>query len=646
MLAMKSCFSSAGLKRRGHIEARRVAFAGSVAGLVLLAGQAVAKIPAAFDRIPKSVVAVVATDNFDQTTKRIKGYAEKLKLDDMDEFDDFVEKVGETPGFKKEGSIALVVMPEGEKKAEDAEGEEHHDPMDRAVLLAQVSDYKAMVKELGGDPEAKVAKVDGIGDEPTFVRDIGGGWIVMGPAEEPVTSFTPAEKMLKAHEEALGTVGNKVAENADILVYANMEALRAHIEKGIDKAVKEAKKNGTKGNPMMAGFSPEAMNQIIQPMETVARAFARDAQACVQAITLGEKGLSFDLGAQFKAKSEIAGFFDSPGKADSTLASLPAMPFLFAASVDTSAPGTRKVFKNAGEIADKMIGVAKDEIKKQIEADPAKGKQLETALKMIDAQTQGIRQFGKNVDKLNGMDMIMGYSPALLAGAGLFSSVIMQQRTSDPAAFQAMAVDQLKAADNVAGPMKVESTFTPGSAEVGGVKLDGWTVKPKMDPNDPGASQIAMVNMFIFGATGQMSGFFATTKDALITTYSPNTQIMQQALDAAAGKNTLGAEKGVTTAVAGLPSGTMARGLIGTKSIFDLVQMGLSFTGQPIQLKVPADVPPIALGATANNGGTHFRFYAPIQVINTIGDVFQQFRDAQEQGDEGDEEPKDEKPRF
>ena len=39
----------------------------------------------------------------------------------------------------------------------------------------------------------------------------------------------------------------------------------------------------------------------------------------------------------------------------------------------------------------------------------------------------------------------MGYS-ALLAGAGLFSGVVVQQRTSDPGAFKTMLLDQFKLA--------------------------------------------------------------------------------------------------------------------------------------------------------------------------------------------------------
>jgi hypothetical protein len=646
------------LKSRNALALKRNLFAAPIAVLTLLAGQALAAVPAALNRVPKNAMLVIATDNFEKTTGRIKAYAEKLRAEDTEDFDDFVEELSGTKGFKKDGSLALVVMapPEQAKNGEpkndgdDEAGPRDNDPMERAVVLAQTTDYKELITDLGGDPAAKVAKVDDMGDMPMFVRDIGDGWVIFGPVEATVTSFTPGDKMLKQHEEALGVVGNRAAGASDILVIANWETIAPLFGKQIDRAVADAKKGGRRPNPMFGPISPETISQFIAPLEEVARAYNRDAQTCVAGIGLGDGGLTVDLGAQFKPKSEIAGFFQGTGKADSTLAALPATPFLFAVSADTSNPGTRQIVRNAASITEKMLATAKDEAKRQ-SADPDKpaSKQADTAIKMFESQSAGIRNLAKSIDKIDGVDFIWGYSPAMLAGAGLFSGGIYQGRGSDPAALKAIFVDQMKAMQNTDGPMKMEATITPNAAEVGGVKLDSWTMKPKLDPNDPDSSQMAMVNMFIFGATGQMSGNIATTKNAAIVTYSPNTQVMQMALDAAAGKGTIAGDKGVATAVQGLPEGSWARGLIGTKSLFDLAQMGMSFAGMPIQLKVPADVPPMAVGITGDGGGMHLRFHAPMQVISTIGDVMQQFRDAQEQdedGDDGDDMQKEEKPRF
>jgi hypothetical protein len=200
---------------------------------------------------------------------------------------------------------------------------------------------------------------------------------------------------------------------------------------------------------------------------------------------------------------------------------------------------------------------------------------------------------------------------------------------------------------NMAGPVTVESTFTEGAAEVGGVKLDRWTMKPKMDPNDPMAGQMAMVNMFVFGATGQMSGFMATTKNSVIMTYTPNTMVMQSALDAANGKGTLAEDKTLAVATDALPKNSMMRGVIGTKSLFDLAQMAMSFTGNPAQLNVPETLPPMAFGVTGDGGGMHIRFHAPMSVITAISDAAKQFQGGGgEEGDEMQEEKKEEKPRF
>jgi hypothetical protein len=621
-----------------------------VLAMALVAGSALAKVPAALDRVPKNAVAVIATENFQRTVDRVKVYADKLQIEEIEVFDGIAEEIANTPGFKKDGSVALVLLPEPKDMQPAGEGKKKPktDPMERSVLLAQTADYKKMVTEMGGDPAAKVAKVTGMGEKEMYARDIGGGWIVLGPTESLVGCFEPGVNMLNTHQEALGVVGNRAAESSDFLVIANMEALAADINAGIDEMVKEAKKGPPKGNPMLAMISPEAIKQFIAPLETIGRAFARDAQTCVFGIGLAETGLTIDLGSSFKAKSEIAGFFQTPGKADATLASLPGQPYLFALSMDTSGPGTRQIAKNSIEIVDKTMATAKDEMKRIAKEDESKVEELNQFIKQIEGQTGAIKNFAKNIDKMDGVDMVWGFSPAMLGGAGLFSGMTYQARGSDPAAIKAMVKEQLSGMSNMAGPMKVESTFTDAAAEVGGVKLDRWTMKPKMDPNDPMAGQMAMVNMFVFGATGQMSGFMATTKNSVIMTYTPNTMVMQSALDAANGKGTLAEDKTLATATDALPKNSMIRGLVGTKSLFDLAQMAMSFTGNPAQLNVPETLPPMAFGVTGDGGGMHIRFHAPMSVITAISDAAKQFQGGgAEEGDgEMQEEKKEEKPRF
>ena len=584
-----------------------------VLAVLLVAGSAVAKIPAALDRVPKNAVAVIATENFQRTADRVKAYAEKLNAP-IAEFEAIIDEIGDTPGFKKDGSVALVILPEPQKvdAAGEAKGDKRSksDPMERAVLIAQTGDYKKMVAEMGGDASAKVAKVQGMGEEEMFARDIGGGWIALGPTESIVAGFEPGTNMLASHQEALGVVGNRAADTSDFLVIANMEALASDLNAGIDELVEEAKKGGPAGNPMMAMISPDAIKQFVTPLETIGRAFARDAQTCVFGVGLAETGLTIDVGASFKAKSEIAGFFQTPGKADATLAGLPGQPYLFAVSMDTSAPGTRQIARNTIDIVEKTMATAKDEMQRIAKEDASKAAQLAEFVKQIESQTASIKSFANNVDKMDGVDMVWGFSPAMLGGAGLFSGMTYQARGSDPAALKGLFKDQLGGMGNFAGPMKIESTFVEGAAEVGGVKLDRWTMKPKMDPNDPMAGQMAMVNMFIFGATGQMSGFMATTKNSVIMTYTPNTMVMQSALDAANGKGTL--------------------------------------TGNPAQLNVPETLPPMAFGVTGDGGGMLIRFHAPIGVLTAISEATKQFQGGGEEEGEGDmhEEKKEEKPRF
>ena len=70
--------------------------------------------------------------------------------------------------------------------------------------------------------------------------------------------------------------------------------------------------------------------------------------------------------------------------------------------------------------------------------------------------------------------------------------------------------------------------------------------------------------------------------------------------------------------------------------------------GNPAQLKVPADVPPMAFGVTGDGGGTHIRFHAPISVLTAISNAAKQFQggEAEEENEAAPAEKKEQKPRF
>lgn len=602
--------------------------------LSLCAGHATAKVPAAFDRVPADAAVVIATGNVEALGTRVRKYAELLEVPGTDAIGGFVDQLLGTPGIKKDGSAALVLPV--------IEGDSSSDPFEQGVLIAEVSDYPAMVKELGGDPAAKVAQVKGPEGEELFARDLGGGWMAMGPDQARLESFVAGEKMLETHTKNFGVVGRRAAESSDVLVVTNMAVLAPKFSKGIDDGVVELKKELALGRPPLGEVDAETVTRFLAPFEKIAKAFVRDAQICVLGVGLGEAGMTIDVGAQFKDSSEIAGFYAKAGDAETHLTSLPATPYLFAVSVDSSAPGTRQVLKNTAALAEETTATIKQEIERRRKDPAADVEQLDMVAKQIEAQTAGIRSMSKYVDKLDGTDMIFSYSPASLAGAGLFSGMITQTRGTDTAALRSMFQEQIKGA-SLPG-MEIETTFKEGAAEVAGSKLDSWTAKPKMDPNDPAAAQMAMVNMFMYGSTGQMSGHVATLKDRLIITSSPNTQVMEQAIKASKGEGSLAADKGVTTATSALPKGSMVRGLLGTKTLLDIGQMALSFTGQPVQLKVPADVPPIAMGMTGDGGGVHIRFHAPSATLKTLSEVARQVQEMQQGGDE--EPMEEEKPRF
>jgi hypothetical protein len=135
-----------------------------------------------------------------------------------------------------------------------------------------------------------------------------------------------------------------------------------------------------------------------------------------------------------------------------------------------------------------------------------------------------------------------------------------------------------------------------------------------IDPNAPTAMQAQQMQMMFFGASGGPGGFVGTVDKGVVMTMSPNTPLMTSALEAAVGKNSLGANADLKGAAEKLPPDRALEAFIGVRAIIDMV--GGFVPG--LAENAPAKIPPVAIGAVTSDGGTQLRFYVPTQVMVTV----------------------------
>lgn len=545
-----------------------------------LAASAWADLPAALDRVPGDAVVAVSMKDLSKLHGQFKKFKEATGITaDLG----MAEQLLETPGLNKSGSAAIVLMP-GEAKEEEGPG-----PM---VVVVPVSDYGAFVKAFGGSAEDQIAtltmpeEMDFQGSTQGYAKDLGGGYAAMGPVKDVIEAFEGKAGQSGAHKKMLGPVGARIADGSETIVFANIEKLGPKIEEGM------AGLKDQMGMAMaMAGPQAEQMEKSLEMMELVTKAVVRDATVTIAGLGFDEKGVTFDMGAQFKEGSPSHKLFQSKGTASKLFGKLPAQPFLFAMSMDLSSAGLKSLVKQAAEMQK-----------------PAEG-----------APPQ-MMNMAETIDQIDGMAFQMGATPGLMAG-GLLANSVVYYSTKDAGAYTAKMKEMTEAMNSqkVEG-MTITSSYKPAALEVSGVKVDEWAMQMQVDPNSEQAMQMQQMQMMMWGMGGGPSGYVAAVDGGVVQTMSKNQVLLGSAIDAAKGKT--GEADALLKEVAGqLPADRTFEGYIGTKSVLDTIAGFMAMMGGGGNLQVPEKLAPIGMGGTTDSGGVQLRTYVPASVIKAGVDM-------------------------
>ncbi|MCC6678214.1 MAG: hypothetical protein IT436_13820 [Phycisphaerales bacterium] len=568
-----------------------------------MAMSALADLPAALDRVPADAVVAVSMKDL---SKLHSQFGKLKEATGMKADLGMAEQLLATPGLNKSGSAALVLMG-GEAK--DAEGP---GPM---VLVVPVSDYAEFVKAFGGSGEDKIAtltmpeEMDFEGSTQAYAKDLGGGYAAMGPVKEVIEGFDGKAGKSGDHKKSLGPVGTRVADSSETIVVANIQKLGPKIEEGL------AGMKDQVGMAMaMAGPQAEQMERSMAMVEMVVKAVVRDATVTIAGLGFDEKGVTFDMGAQFKEGSPSHKLLQSKGAASKLFSKLPSSPFLFAMSVDTSAPGVKSLLKEAAAMSQ-----------------PAEGAPPAMTANMM-----------KSLETVDGVSFLMGQTPGLMAG-GLLANSVMYYATKDSAAYMTSMKEMTEGMNSqkVEG-MTITSTYKPAALEVSGVKVDEWGMTMQVDPNSEQAMQMQQMQMMMWGMGGGPSGYVAAVDGGVVMTMSKNQVMLGSAIDAAKGK--AGEVDPLLKDVSGnLPADRTFEAYIGTKSVLDTIAGFMAMMGGGGNFQVPAQVAPVGMGGTTDSGGLQVRTYVPASVIKAGVDMSKSFGGApEEEAPEEDGKP----PRF
>ncbi len=552
-----------------------------------------AGLPSVLDQVPTDAVLVIATPSLSQLDNDASQVLGMLEMPDLFTPKQMLQTAGFRQGLDMNGSAAFVLLPGDFQNGEDPP----------VVALIPTKNYTALLDNFNAVPGANGAitsfEVEG---ESIFSKKVG-SWAVMSPERELIQNFAGNAGAMAHFTQTIGPIGANIAEKNDVLFIANVSAL--------DPMFDEWRQDMRQQMQMMnafGGMGAEQAQMSQEMAEQFIKALEEDGQALVGGFDMSTLATTADFGIVFKPGSETANKLQNGGKSQASLAALPDQPFLFAGSIDFSTPATSMMVK----IMEKGGGPAFAAMK---------GGEL---MKAINSQSFAVYP----------------NSAGIMAGA--LANTIEFFGADNPAHVRQLFGTAMKNLNNVdmgeaAEFTKMSGVFTPDAEQINGQFVDAWGLDFTM--NSPQGGGMMMDPMAMMFGPGGMGGYLATGNGGVYMTLSNNSPLMSQSLKAGRG-NSLASNPTIAQIRPMLPRDLAGEMYIGIGPILDQVLPMAGMFG--LQFDVNTNVPPIAMGMTAEGGAFHGRLVVPTQVLKLGASLAKQAESLQQQQDTDEQH----KPRF
>jgi hypothetical protein len=564
--------------------------------LGLLSASALA-MPPVVERVPDDAMIVVTIPNPATLEKNLGALNAAIESTvPVPSIKDMMAMGGLGAGIDATKSVALVVFAptpdeikaQAEKRKKAREGGDDVDPAEFAeqkmLTLVPVSNYGEFIASMGGkaEPASKSDAVSLTSGESGFARDLGGGYAVIGTSKALVEGYS-GKAGANPLSKRVGKPGEKLADESDIVTIINMEQVRPLVP----QMVQDLKSSAKEQAEMMGTDAAAAEKQVAGAIWLI-ETLSKDAQGMVGGIKLSAAGIAADMNTNFVEGSTFAKAFEGGGKPGALLSKLPGGAYLWAGAIDISNASVKQLFK---DLASRT---------------PTPGGE------------QGLQAALANLDNSKGMAASVGF-PMGGAIAGLLTSTVSYSDVADPAAAVTSMKQTMLALDGKSEQgMTYKVTYTDAGAKAGETPVDVWDMKMSMGEGDE--NQMAAQGMaFIFGPQGGPGGYLAKSEGGVYTTFAKNSELMSKALAAGKGQGELlSADAQTKDTAAKLPTARIAEAYVGVKSIMDLTLPFVGMFGVQVPMdKIPAQLPPVGLAISSDQGQARMSVFVPAPVIKT-----------------------------
>ncbi|MCC7203484.1 MAG: hypothetical protein IT441_00260 [Phycisphaeraceae bacterium] len=560
-------------------------------------------LPAGLANVPADSEVVVIIANPQALDKKIADLAEKMGVSDpsmQSPLAHLKQEIGLIEGVKDDAAWLLVVqnVPMSSKPEEEIDELEEDMP---AILLAPVTDYQAFLKNFDGgasqDGLTEVTMPDGT---TGYVREVSGGYALLGASKQLVTSYEPAGGAAEAIKGRIGDSGVQAVGRSDVAVVLNMQTLGPKLEQEMKRAMEEAKERGEVMQEYGGGpAGPISSEKATEIALSLTQIWVRDLQGAVLGADLTDQGVGLSCQGVWKPGSVIAGRFKGGLSAGSLMARLPKTTYLFAGALSAKAIDLPAMLNDVTE----LLKDSPEPFVKMMLASVESQKLVESAAFTAELSPD--------------FNPVMPGNP--------FRTTAVSQSADGQAIIEAIKT-------SLAAMGKIELPLPQAQAGPGQP-----TVKPTLEaefvPNQVqiDGTQVNLIRTSVHGAgAGNATAMMA--QDAFIAASGPYT-VQINSTDATAMGDALAALKktdglGVGDPIAQarvdyLPADPAAELYLNPKGLETGVNiMFMMMGGQPVSL--PEDLPPLTAGLNVGDGAAHGRLVLPMRTILYVSDLVRQ----------------------
>lgn len=559
------------------------------------------------DKVPADAMVVIKASNLAETSAKFGKLSEKLGLTMFmpqlaDPLATLKQEMKITAGLQDDGEMAIVLL--------DPKG---GNPDQSTIFLVPTTDYKTLVSNLEGattEGDLTVLAKDG---KTVYISDWGG--YAAGSQNKELITAAPS-KVLEVTDRAA-----KELKDQDLVMYANINALREPLMAELNKGKEEAKTKvpeelKDEGN-IEEKYHPAILAAVDQGFGS-AEAFLRDADAATVGITFSEAGIRQSVVAEFKAGSYLAGVADSFESTEgSLLKNLPAASYLFYMGFNNSAGSISKLIDDvAGPIVAKLP--ADDEKAKLVPA------YIADAKKMLAQVKSGAGAILTPQGAVGQDPLILGYNVLEVEGNSFLA---------DAKAFNekySAVTNELMAAGNGTG---MNQTYTAGAKEIDGVKFDLMTTE--LTGEGPQVEQARQGFQFMYGSD-KLEQYIGQVDNKVITFLGVTDDSVKALIASAkANESPLATSEVIKPIADQLPAKKVFEVYIAVDEIYSTgIRAANQFMGAGINVQLPPELPPIGVGIANGDGNIEITSYVSSDLIQALVSASMQIA-AQMQGGGG-----------